>query len=73
MLCRLQTALDARGVFGAPFAFPAVGHNSTALRLSVHAELTDADLHRILDACAAVRDEAGISEWKSTRRLLAAC
>jgi len=73
MLCRLQTALDERGVFGAPFAYPAVGHNSTALRLSVHAELTEGDLHRILDACAAVRDEAGISEWKSTRRLTAAC
>jgi CAI-1 autoinducer synthase len=73
LLCRLQTALDAHGVFGAPFAYPAVGHTSTALRLSVHAELTDADLHRILGACAAVRDEAGVSEWKSTRRQLTAC
>ena len=73
MLCRLQTALDARGVFGAPFAYPAVGHNSTALRLSVHCELTDSDLDRILEACAAIRDEVGLSGWKSTRRLLTAC
>jgi CAI-1 autoinducer synthase len=73
MLCRLQTALDARGVFGAPFAFPAVGQNSTALRLSVHCDLTDGDLDRILGACAAIRDEVGLSRWKSTRRLLTAC
>jgi CAI-1 autoinducer synthase len=73
MLCRLQTALDARGVFGAPFAYPAVGHNSTALRLSVHCELTDDDLDRVLFACAAIRDEVGLSQWKSTRRLLTAC
>jgi CAI-1 autoinducer synthase len=70
MLARLQTALDARGVFGAPFAFPAVGHNSTALRLSVHSELTETDLDRILEACAAIRDEVGLGNWKSTRRLL---
>lgn len=73
MLCRVQTALDARGVFGAPFAYPAVGRNSTALRLSAHCELTDDDLDRILDACAAIRDEVGLSQWKSTRRLLTAC
>jgi CAI-1 autoinducer synthase len=73
MLCRLQTALDARGVFGAPFAYPAVGRNSTALRLSVHCELTDGDLDRILDACADIRDEVGLYGWKSTRRLLTAC
>ena len=72
MLCRLQHALDARGVFGAPFAYPAVGRNSTALRLSVHCELTDADLDRILDGCAEIRDEVGLSGWKSTRRLLTA-
>jgi CAI-1 autoinducer synthase len=72
MLCRLQTALDARGVFGAPFAYPAVGHNSTALRLSVHSELTGDDLDRILDACAAIRDEVGLGDWKSTRRLVTA-
>jgi len=69
MLCRLQAALDARGIFGAPFAFPAVGRNSTALRLSVHSELTDPDLDRILDACAAIREEISLQEWKSTRRL----
>jgi CAI-1 autoinducer synthase len=72
-LCRLQTALDARGVFGAPFAYPAVSRNSSALRLSVHCELTDDDLDRILEACATVRDEVGLSGWKSTRRLLTAC
>jgi len=73
MLCRLQTALDARGVFGAAFAYPAVSRNSTALRLSVHSELTDDDLGRILEACTAIRDEVGLSGWKSTRSPLIAC
>lgn len=72
-LCLLQTALDARGVFGAPFTHPAVARNSAALRLSVHSELTDDDLARILGACMAIRDEVGLAEWKSPRHLVMAC
>lgn len=71
-LARLQAALDARGVFGAPFAHPATAPGNTALRLSVHSELTQDDLTRILRACAAIRDEVGLAHWKSTRRLAAA-
>lgn len=68
-LCRLRAALDARGVFGAPFAYPAVAMHKSALRLSVHSELTEVDVTRVLDACAAIRADVGLSEWKSTRRL----
>ncbi|MBW8487054.1 alpha-hydroxyketone-type quorum-sensing autoinducer synthase [Actinomadura parmotrematis] len=71
-LCRLQGALDAEGVFGAPFAHPAVGRNGAALRFSVHAGLTKRRVARILDACAAVRDTADVTRWRSTRRLAAA-
>ena len=67
----LQGLLDAEGVFGAPFIPPSVGRNRCVQRLSVHSELTDADLARVLDACAAVRDRAGIQDWKSSRRLAA--
>lgn len=67
-LCRLQSALDSRGVFGAPFAHPAVALHNSALRLSVHAGLTGADVARILDACASIRDEVGLATWKSTLR-----
>ncbi|GAA0650867.1 hypothetical protein GCM10010174_88260 [Kutzneria viridogrisea] len=71
-LCLLQRLLDAQGVFGAPFVPLAVPANRCAQRLSVHSELTESDLQRVLDACAAVRDEAGLRTWKSTRRLVAA-
>ena len=64
----LQRLLDARGVFGAPFLPPSVGRNRCVHRLSVHCELTDDDLARVLDACAAVRSEAGVPDWESTRR-----
>ena len=68
-LCRLKSALDERGVFGAPFAYPAVAMHKSALRLSVHSELAEADVTRVLDACAAIRADVGLAEWKSTRRL----
>src|SRR5581483_5310212 len=67
-LCRLQSALDSRGVFGAPFAHPAVALHNSALRLSVNADLTCDDVARILDACALIRDEVGLATWKSTLR-----
>ncbi|GHH51330.1 alpha-hydroxyketone-type quorum-sensing autoinducer synthase [Streptomyces candidus] len=66
---RLQQALDARGVFGAAFVPPSVPVRRCVHRLSVHSELAPADLDRVLDACAAVRDEVGLREWRSTRRL----
>jgi len=72
LICRFQRLLDAQGVFGAPFIPPSVGRNRCVQRLSVHSELTGAELTRVLDACAAVRDEAGLYDWKSTRRLSAA-
>ncbi|MEU8892589.1 alpha-hydroxyketone-type quorum-sensing autoinducer synthase [Streptomyces sp. NPDC048442] len=65
---RLQQALDARGVFGAAFVPPSVPARRCVQRLSVHSELTAADLDRILAGCAAVRDEVGLWDWKSTRR-----
>ncbi|AHI01699.1 hypothetical protein KALB_8342 [Kutzneria albida DSM 43870] len=71
-LCLLQRLLDAQGGFGAPFVPPAVPANRCAQRLSVHSELAESDLQRVLDTCAAVRDEAGLRTWKSTRRLVAA-
>jgi CAI-1 autoinducer synthase len=71
-ICRFQRLLDRRGVFGAAFIPPSVSRGRCVQRLSVHSELTDADLDRVLDACAAVRDEAGLHDWKSTRRLAAA-
>ena len=64
----LQHLLDGEGVFGAPFIPPAVGNNRCVHRLSVHSEVTDRELERVLDACALVRDKVGVQDWKSTRR-----
>jgi CAI-1 autoinducer synthase len=65
----LQHLLDGEGVFGAPFIPPAVGSNRCVHRLSVHSEVTDGDIDRVLDACALVRDKVGVQDWKSTRRV----
>ena len=64
----LQHLLDGEGVFGAPFIPPAVGNNRCVHRLSVHSEVTDDDVDRIVDACARVRDKVGVQDWKSTLR-----
>lgn len=68
-LSLFQELLDNEGVFGAPFVPPAVGNNRCVQRLSVHSELTDRDIDRVLDACALIRDKAGVPDWKSTRRI----
>ena len=71
-IARFQGLLDARGVFGAAFISPAVARDRCVHRLCVHSELDAADVARILDACAEVREESGMQAWKSTRRLRAA-
>ena len=71
-ICRFQGLLDRRGIFGAPFIPPSVPKDRCVQRLSVHCELTDTDLDRVIDACAMVFFEAGVPDWKSTRRLVAA-
>jgi CAI-1 autoinducer synthase len=65
----LQYLLDGEGVFGAPFIPPAVGNNRCVHRLSMHSEVSDRDLDRVLRACALVHDKVGVPDWKSTRRL----
>ena len=64
----LQQLLDEQGVFGAAFIPPSVPARRCVHRLSVHCELSEADLTRVLDACAAVHSRAGVREWKSSRR-----
>jgi len=38
------------------------------VRLSVNSELSDAQLWRVVHACAEIRDEVGVDDWPSTRR-----
>lgn len=64
----LREALAAREVFGAIFCPPATGRNRAILRLSVHCALSEEDIHDILAACAEIREEVNLSEWRSTRK-----
>lgn len=47
----LRDALEADGVFGAPFAPPATTRGHCFLRLSLHSELSGTDAERIVAAC----------------------
>lgn len=65
----LRDALERRNVFGSVFCAPATATNRSLIRLSVNASLCRWQLERIVDACADMREEVGLSDWPSTRRL----
>jgi CAI-1 autoinducer synthase len=64
----LRDALEARNVFGAPFCAPATPKQRACIRLSLHSDLTDADIQWLGSVCAAIREEVGMARWASTRR-----
>ena len=68
----LRDALESRGIFGSVFCAPATAQNRALIRLSVNASLSQAQLQRIAQVCEAIRDEVGLDEWASTRRMRAA-
>jgi len=65
----LRDALESRGIFGAVFCAPATPRNRSIIRFSVSANLKGDELQRILDVCAEIRDQVGMANWPSTRRL----
>jgi CAI-1 autoinducer synthase len=50
------------------FCAPATAKNRSLIRMTVNADLSDADLERILQVCAEIRDEVGMSNWPVNRR-----
>jgi CAI-1 autoinducer synthase len=64
----LRDALEARGIFGAPFCAPATARNHSLIRFSLNAALSREQLDRILGVCGHIRHEVGMAEWASTRR-----
>lgn len=64
----LRDALEARGVFGAIFFPPATAQNRCLIRLSLNCNLSMLQLDRVLAACRDVREEVGMSRWRSTLR-----
>ena len=65
----LRKALEKRGIYGAVFCAPATAKNRALVRLTLNSGLTDAQVAKLLDACAALRSELDVDNWSSTRRL----
>jgi CAI-1 autoinducer synthase len=65
----LRKLLETHGVYGAMFCAPATPKNRSLVRLTLNAGLDRAQLARIVDACDAIRDQADVENWSSTRRL----
>ena len=65
----LRQALERQGIYGAMFCAPATAKNRALVRLTLNAALDETAIARLLAACAAIRDEAGVEHWQSTRRL----
>jgi CAI-1 autoinducer synthase len=65
----LRDALESRGIFGAAFATPAAPKNRSLIRFSVNCDLTTVELDRIIQVCDEIRDEVGLKDWPSTRRM----
>jgi CAI-1 autoinducer synthase len=64
----LRDALESRGVFGAIFFPPATPEKRCLVRFTLNCNLDRADLDRVLDVCAEIREEVGMADWRSTRR-----
>jgi CAI-1 autoinducer synthase len=65
----LRDALESRGVFGAVFCAPATPKNRSLIRFSMSANMTPEQIDTILQVCADIREEVGMRNWASTRRL----
>jgi CAI-1 autoinducer synthase len=65
----LRDALESRGIFGSVFCAPATPRNRALIRLSIHANLSDAQVERIASVCRDIRGEVELDKWSSTRRL----
>lgn len=64
----LRKALEQRGVFGAVFCSPATPKNRSIVRLSVHCDLTEHQLDRIIKICEEIRGEVAVDNWPASRR-----
>jgi CAI-1 autoinducer synthase len=65
----LRDALESHGIFGSVFCAPATAKNRALIRLSINAALTEDQIERIADACAAIRERVDLQNWPSTRRM----
>ncbi|WP_211463377.1 alpha-hydroxyketone-type quorum-sensing autoinducer synthase [Collimonas silvisoli] len=72
MTLMLRKALQAEGIFGAVFCAPATPKNRSLVRLTLNSGLTEVEIQRVLQACAAIREKVQLAKWSSSRRMAAA-
>lgn len=65
----LRQALERQGIYGAMFCAPATPKNRSLVRLTLNAGLREAEIDKLLAACAVIRDEVDLENWSSTKRL----
>ncbi|MCG2582807.1 alpha-hydroxyketone-type quorum-sensing autoinducer synthase [Massilia sp. TS11] len=68
----LRKALERRGIYGAVFCAPATAKNRSLVRLTLNAGLSQADIARLLAACADMRAEVELQAWARPRTAAAA-
>jgi CAI-1 autoinducer synthase len=66
---RLRDALEERGVFGSVFCAHATPKTRALVRLSLNSGLSDVEVGRIVSTCRDIREEVGLVDWASTKRL----
>ncbi len=64
----LRTALEEHNVYGAVFCAPATPKNRSLVRLTINCGLTEAEIGKLVAACAAIRERVDLAGWSSTRR-----
>ncbi|MCH7573741.1 MAG: quorum-sensing autoinducer CAI-1 synthase [Candidatus Marinimicrobia bacterium] len=64
---RLRDVLEKRGVFGSVFCWPATGRKRSLVRFSLHGNLTQSQLDRVIDVCAEIAPEVEPQLWPVPR------
>jgi CAI-1 autoinducer synthase len=64
----LRKALEARGIYGAVFCAPATPKNRSLVRLTLNSGMTQAEIDKLIAACADMRDEVDLDNWSSSSR-----
>ena len=64
----LRKALEARGIYGAVFCAPATPKNRSLVRLTLNSGMSEAEIDKLVAACADMRKEVDLENWSSSTR-----
>lgn len=65
---RVRDVMEEHGIFGSVFSAPATTLNRSLLRLTLNAGMDEADVDRLIDTCALIRDKLDIPSWSAHKR-----